>query len=111
VQYGSHSEAVASGLFSAIGVPVQVSGRVAAGPETYEWTLYGSQRSYRITAWGDLWVGDADGWHRTELPQPRGSEETRLAEFVAAIHGTPSTLADFATGLRVQQVIESFHQH
>ncbi|GAB0108279.1 hypothetical protein JMUB6875_72920 [Nocardia sp. JMUB6875] len=110
VVYGSQGETAAAGLFSANGVPVRVSGQVAAGPETYEWTLYGSQRSYRITAWGDLWLGDADGWHRTELPQPRGSEESRLAEFAAAVHGAPSTLADFATGLRVQHVIESFHQ-
>ncbi|MHA6761924.1 hypothetical protein [Streptacidiphilus sp. PAMC 29251] len=82
---------------------------MAAGPETYEWTLYGSRRSYRITDWADLWIGDAQGWHRTEPAGPRGSEETRLGEFAGAIRGRRSTLADFAAGLRVQHVIERFH--
>ncbi|MEV6767086.1 Gfo/Idh/MocA family oxidoreductase [Nocardia sp. NPDC051030] len=109
VEYGEQSESSATGLFSANGVPVHLNAHVAAGPETYEWTLYGSRRSYRITDWADLWIGDSEGWHRSELPLPRGGEDTRLAEFAGAVGGKPSTLADFAAGLRVQQVIESFH--
>ncbi|WP_344656120.1 Gfo/Idh/MocA family oxidoreductase [Catenulispora subtropica] len=109
VSYGEEGESSATGLFSANGIPVRLLGNVAAGPETYSWTLHGSQRSYRITEWGDLSVGDADGWKPVTLSGPRGGEDTRLAEFVGAVRGRPSTLADFAAGLRVQRVIESFH--
>ena len=109
VSYGEDGENTATGLFSANGIPVRLTGNVAAGPETYAWTLYGSRRSYRITSWGELSVGDASGWKPVELTGPWGGEDTRLAEFVGAVRGRPSTLADFAAGLRVQQVIEAFH--
>jgi predicted dehydrogenase len=110
VSYGQDGETTATGLFSANGIPVRLNGNVAAGPETYTWTLYGSRRSYRITSWGDLSIGDASGWNPVELTGPRGGEDTRLAEFVGAVRGRPSTLADFAAGLRVQRAIEGFHE-
>lgn len=111
VSYGEHGETTATGLFSAGGIPVRLTGNVAAGPETYSWTLYGSRRSYRITSWGDLSVGDATGWQPVTLTGPRGGEDTRLAEFVGTVRGRVSTptLADFAAGWRVQQAIEAFH--
>ncbi|GAA4623341.1 hypothetical protein GCM10023196_019150 [Actinoallomurus vinaceus] len=107
--YGPASEDTATGLFLAGDVPVRLSGQVAAGPESYEWTLYGSDRSYRITDWADLWVGDVSGWTRVDPEGPRGSEETRLGEFARAVRGEEHTLADFAAGLRVQRVVERFH--
>jgi predicted dehydrogenase len=109
ISYGDDGETTATGLFSANGIPVRLTGNVAAGPETYAWTLYGSRRSYRITAWGDLSIGDANGWQPVRLTGPRGGEDTRLAEFVGALRGRPSTLADFAAGLRIQRAIEAFH--
>ncbi|MER6943003.1 hypothetical protein ABT294_03165 [Nonomuraea sp. NPDC000554] len=39
-----------------------------------------------------------------------GSEHTRLSAFASAIRGEEPTLADFAAGLRVQRVVEHFHQ-
>jgi predicted dehydrogenase len=110
VTYGAGAETTAHGLFLAGEVPVGLSGRVGAVADEYEWTLYGTERSYRITDWADLWVGDPSGWRRAEAPGPRGSEQTRLSEFARAVRGGPSTLADFAAGLRVQRAIESFHQ-
>jgi 1,5-anhydro-D-fructose reductase (1,5-anhydro-D-mannitol-forming) len=109
VSYGEDGETSATGLFTANGIPVRLTGNVAAGPEHYSWTLYGSRRSYRITAWGDLSIGDSGGWKPVTLTGPRGGEDTRLAEFVGAVRGRPSTLADFAAGLRVQRAIEAFH--
>jgi hypothetical protein len=109
ISYGDDGETTATGLFSANGILVRLTGNVAAGPETYTWTLYGSRRSYRITAWGDLSIGDTDGWHPVRLTGPRGGEDTRLGEFVGAVRGRPSTLADFAAGLRIQRAIEAFH--
>ncbi len=113
VSYGpgeGSAELTASGLFDVAGVPVRLSGQTAAAPETYEWTLYGSSRSYRLTRWSDLWLGGPDGWTRVELDGPAGSEHTRLSEFARAIRGGASTLADFATGLRVQRLAEAFHR-
>jgi predicted dehydrogenase len=108
--YGAQAETIAYGLFLADGVPVTLTGQVAAAPETYEWTIYGSERSYRITDWAELWLGDAAGWKRVAVDEPRGSEETRLTEFVRAVRGEDSSLADFAAGLRVQQLVEHFHR-
>jgi predicted dehydrogenase len=111
ITYGSAAEVAASGLLAAAGgVPVRVSGQVAAGPESYGWTLYGSRASYRITEWGRLWKGDGSGWVEVSLNGPRGDERTRLTEFARALRGRPSTLADFAAGLRVQRIIEGFHR-
>jgi predicted dehydrogenase len=110
VDYGAESENAAFGLFLAGDVPVRLSGQVAAAPETYEWTLYGTERSYRITDWADLWVGGPSGWTPVGLDGPRGSEQTRLSEFARAVRGEDSTLADFAAGLRVQRLVEHFHR-
>ena len=56
------------------------------------------------------WLADHAGWTRVELAGPRGTEETRLSEFARAVRGEESTLADFAAGLRVQRLVEHFHQ-
>ncbi len=111
IDYGPAAETTASGLLAAAdGVPVRVSGQVAAGPETYEWTLYGSKASYRITEWGRLLKGDGAGWREVTPDGPRGDERTRLTEFARAVRGEPTTLADFSAGLRVQRLIEGFHR-
>ncbi|MFG6196290.1 Gfo/Idh/MocA family protein [Nonomuraea sp. JJY05] len=110
VTYGARAEDTAYGLFLAGDVPVTLSGQVAAGPETYEWTLLGTERSYRITDWARLWLGDEQGWIPADVDEPRGSEHTRLSEFARAVRGEDTTLADFAAGLRVQELVEHFHR-
>ncbi|MEU6782083.1 Gfo/Idh/MocA family oxidoreductase [Nonomuraea angiospora] len=111
IAYGPTTESAASALLTTgDGVPVRMSGQVAAGPESYEWTLYGSGASYRITEWGRLLKGEGSGWQEVTLDGPRGDERTRLTEFARAVRGEPTTLADFAAGLRVQRVIEGLHQ-
>lgn len=103
------AESAALGLFRSGDVPVRLSGQVAAVPECYEWTLYGTRRSYRITDWAQLSVGDEAGWAPVTLTGARGTEHTRLGEFASAIRGGPSALADFAAGLRVQRLVEFLH--
>ncbi|MET7331778.1 Gfo/Idh/MocA family oxidoreductase [Nonomuraea sp. NPDC005650] len=110
VTYGATAEDAAYGLFLAGDVPVTLSGQVAAGPETYEWTLLGTDRSYRITDWARLWAGDDQGWTPVDVDGPHGSEHTRLSEFARAVRGEDTTLADFAAGLRVQELVEHFHR-
>jgi len=113
VTYGrpGGSEIAAHGLFRAGGVPVGVSGLSGvAGPELYEWTLWGAERSYQLRDWTTLFVHENDDWARVPLPAETGSEATRLTRFAAAVRGErPEHLADFATALRVQRVVEGFH--
>lgn len=105
------SETAARAHLRAGRTPVHVSAfSGAAGPETYEWTLWGTDRSYLLRNWGDLLTSDGGDWQPTTPPGPRGSETTRLSLFAAAVRGNHSPhLADFATALRVQSVIEAFH--
>jgi predicted dehydrogenase len=104
-------EVAARGFLRAGKVPVHVSAFAGiAGPELYEWILWGTRRSYLLRNWGDLWVSDGGAWSPVTLKGPRGSEATRLLLFADAVHGGgPGRLADFATALRVQQVVEAFH--
>lgn len=110
IAYGAAAERSAHGLFTAGDVPVTLTGLVAAVPETYEWILYGTKRSYRISAWSRVEVSAGDGWAELPLDGPHGTEHTRLTAFAAAIRGEASTLADFAAGLRVQEAVEHFHR-
>ncbi|WP_433577544.1 Gfo/Idh/MocA family protein [Nocardia brasiliensis] len=110
IAYGADAELSAHGLYTAGAVPVTITGLVAAAPETYEWILYGTKRSYRITDWSRLEVSTGTAWQERPLDGPRGTEHTRLTAFAAAIRGEASTLADFAAGLRVQEAVEHFHR-
>lgn len=105
------AEVAAHGFLRAGAVPVQVTAFAGvAGPERYEWVLWGSRRSYLLRDWDRLLVSDGGAWTPVRLTEPHGSEATRLARFAQAVRGgKPAHLADFATALRVQEVIEAFH--
>ncbi|EWM19591.1 oxidoreductase, NAD-binding [Kutzneria sp. 744] len=108
----SGSEVAARGLLRAGEVPVQVSGYAnVAAPEHYEWTLWGSKRSFRLTNWAQLSTSDGGPWTPVELDgDGTGAETTRLSRFAQAIRGSrPANLADFADALRVQEVVEAFY--
>lgn len=106
------SETAARGLLRAGETPVHVSAVAGqAGPEVYEWILWGTKRSYLLRDWAELFVSEGGDWTPVALPSERGSEFTRLSLFAAAIHGaSPANLADFDAALRVQRVIEAFHR-
>ncbi|MBB5803166.1 putative dehydrogenase [Saccharothrix ecbatanensis] len=105
------SEVAARGFLRAGKVPVHVSAfSGVAGPELYEWILWGTRRSYLLRNWGELLVSDGGGWQPVTLVGPRGSEATRLSLFADVVRGeNPRCLADFETALRVQTVVEAFH--
>ena len=105
------SEVAARGLLRAGDVPVQVTGYGnVASPEHYEWTLWGTARSYRLTNWAQLSVSDGGPWTPVELTGDAGSEASRLSLFAQAIRGRrPANLADFADALRVQEAVEAFY--
>jgi predicted dehydrogenase len=104
------AEVAARGYLRAGDVPVHVSAfSGVAGPELYEWVLWGTRRSYLLRNWSELLVSDGREWTPVTPVGPRGSEATRLSHFAAAIDGRhPRELADFAAALRVQEVVEAF---
>lgn len=104
------AEVAATAEFVAGGVPVRVWAEAgSARPETYEWTLHGTARSYRLTDWGDLAVSTGGQWQPVKVPGERGSEHTRLTAFAAAYRGEAApNLATFADAFRVQRVVEGW---
>jgi len=108
---GTASETAARGHLRAGSVPVHLSAFVGgSGRDVYEWTLLGTRRSYRLDAWSRLLVLEGDDWEPVGLPGEQGGEPSRLAAFARAVRGGPQVdLADFASGFRVQRVVEAFH--
>ncbi len=107
------SEIAARGLLRAGDVPVQVSGYAGvAAAESYEWILWGTRRSYRLSNWSQLFFSDGGDWQPLDLTgDGSGAESTRLSLFAEAIRGRrPANLADFADALRVQEAVEAFYR-
>ncbi|ANZ40018.1 hypothetical protein BBK82_32245 [Lentzea guizhouensis] len=103
------AEVAARGVLRGGGVPVHVSAFSGlAGPEVYEWTVWGTRRSLRLSQWAQLSTSDGGAWEPVELGA-RGSDSARLGLFAQAVRGEhPRDLADFASGLRVAEVVEAF---
>ncbi len=90
-------------------VPVLLTGDVGgSAPDYNEWTLYGSQNSYRLQDWNQLTVGSDDGW-RSLLPDRPSDEglKRQIDAVVQLVRGQPNPLPTFADALRVQEVVES----
>ncbi len=103
------AEVASRGLLRGGGVPVHVSAFSGlAGPEIYEWTVWGAERSLRLDQWAALSISDGGVWGPVSLEQT-GSDYSRLTLFAQAVRGEhPRDLADFASGLRVAEVVEAF---
>jgi len=104
------AECFVSARFVASGVPATLLAMAQVeAPETYEWTLFGDRRSYRLTAWRQLERCDHGRWQPVAADSDIGSERTRLTELARAVRGESTRLPDFATGYRIQRVIEACH--
>lgn len=105
------SESSAFALLEAGGVRIRVFGQTdIAAPETYEWNLFGSRRSYSLRNWSELFVSEGEEWREVAPAGEKGTEHTRLTSFADAIHGGErKNLADFSAAFRVQKIVESFH--
>jgi predicted dehydrogenase len=90
-------------------ISVSLTGDVGGrAPDHNEWTLYGSQASYRLQDWRELSVGDDDGWRDLQPnTPPEGGLEGQLDAVTQMLRGRPNPLPTFADALRVQELVEA----
>jgi predicted dehydrogenase len=105
------SESAAYGVLRAGDVPIVVSGHAGvAAAEYYEWTLWGSEQSYLLKDGRSLFVSTGAAWRQLDLPDAQPYEDLLTHVALAIRGGDRSGIPDFATGMRIQQVVESFHR-
>jgi len=99
------SESYAIAEIESNGLSIHFAGGVGgAGLDHVEWTLYGTQRSYRFLNWGTLQVGTNEGWEEVlGLDQFKHLQLTALSHM---LEGKPHNLPDFGVGLEVQELVE-----
>lgn len=102
------AEIYAEGAMKCGDVPIYMSGAAGgAAPDYNEWTLYGTEKSYRLQDWGLLKVSDANRWYDI---MPRGEQKPplfhQLDHLSRLISGKPHLLPSFAEGLKVQEIVE-----
>lgn len=90
-------------------IPVLLTGDVGGrAPDYNEWTIYGSQASYRLQDWFQLNIGDEDGWRDLHPDPPPGEGLNRqLDAVIQMVHGRPNPLPTFTDALRVQELVEA----
>ena len=93
------------------GIRISVAGSTGGtGPDRVEFTLWGSERSFRLHDW--YWVQSSSGpeWEPqlNELTDPRrASYMSTLDELQALLDGRPDTAATFKEAFSVQMLIEA----
>lgn len=91
-------------------MPVTLAGSVGgAGPDLVEFTLWGSQISYRLTDFYRLWYSRGDSWENAmpAIENPAlDAYMLQLEELVKLLDGRAHLLPDFRTALSVQERIE-----
>jgi predicted dehydrogenase len=94
----------------AAGVPILFTGTVGgAAPDFNEWTVYGGERSLRMTDWGEhLFEETLEGWREFSPDRPpRPKLQDQLDSLVRFFKGQPHSLPDLAVGLEIQKVVEA----
>jgi len=90
-------------------LPVTVAGSVGGiGPDLVEFTVWGSNSSWRIVDWNRLRSSDGGPWRDelTELADPRQvGYNLQLDNAAAAFAGEPHSMPSFEDALRVQVII------
>jgi 1,5-anhydro-D-fructose reductase (1,5-anhydro-D-mannitol-forming) len=90
-------------------VPIFLTGDVGGrAPDFNEWTLYGTETSYRLQDWRLLSIGDDDGWREsTPDASPGDGLQRQLDAVREMLEGRPNPLPTFADALRVQELVEA----
>ena len=93
-------------------IPVLVVGSSdSAGTDEVEFTVRGSERSYRLTNWYQYATADRGGtWNEALSPAESAGPAAfaaQLDQLSRLIRGEPNSLATFAEALEVQRVVEA----
>ena len=82
-----------------------LSGTVGGtAPEKLEWTLYGTDQSFRIENWNNLQKSGRDSW--VNVPLNSSGTLSQLDAIGKVIDGQHSMLPDFEVGLLIQNIVE-----
>lgn len=83
----------------------------AAGADEVEFTVRGSERSFRLTNWYQLSAAAGDGPWQAVLPDeaiaPPAAYAAQLGQVSAMTAGEPNALATFAEAFAVQELVEA----
>jgi 1,5-anhydro-D-fructose reductase (1,5-anhydro-D-mannitol-forming) len=92
------------------GIAISVAGGIGGvGPDRVEYTVWGTQTSYRLYDWNRLQSSTGEGWieELTDIENPRQEGYiSMLNNFHALLEGKPHTMPSFRDGLSVQTAIE-----
>lgn len=102
------AESWLSASLTAGGIPVQITASAGvAAATTYEWFVWGTEKSYLLKDWGKLIEHRAGQWNEVPMPVQQGDEASRLTLLATAVRGGRlQNIASFADALGVQRVIE-----
>lgn len=111
------TESRVSAELKAGSVPVRLMAGVGgAAPDSNEWTLYATDRSYRLNDWSRWSVSTGPSlpnmgeWSPLEVaPSERPYGAETLDALAACLRGDPHPLPPLSVGLEVQQVVEALH--
>ena len=83
----------------------------SAGADEVEFTVRGSERSFRLTNWYQLSAATSDGPWEAVLPDasiaPPAAYAAQLGQVAAMTAGEPNVLATFAEAYAVQELVEA----
>ncbi len=92
------------------GIPVSFAGGAGGiGPDRVEFTVWGSNRSYRLWDWVNLKSTDGDKWVNEfpDLGDARQDGYIRVLDnFLAMLGGRAHTMAPLRAALSVQEIVE-----
>lgn len=92
------------------GTPISFAGGAGgAGPDTVQFTVWGTKTSYRLWDWNRLKSSSGGDWREelTDLEDPRQDGYMRILEnFLAMLRGETHSMPPLRTALTVQEVVE-----
>lgn len=108
---GLSCETAFSAKLDCSGVPVSLAGTsVGIGPDVVELTIWGSERSIRLSNWLEVHVAAGGDWERQEIygsDMGRENNARFFDDLKNLIAGQANTIASFEDGLSVQKVVEA----
>jgi 1,5-anhydro-D-fructose reductase (1,5-anhydro-D-mannitol-forming) len=97
------------------GIPVSLAGGAGGvGPDTVEFTVWGTKISYRLWDWNRLKSSRGGGWRDelTDLRDPRQDGYMRVLEnFLGMLKGNPHSMPPLRAALTVQEIVEGILTH